>query len=69
MTSSRLLQELRALDRSSPEFHDRLSSILYGEAYKKYVPRLRGDDLMSLVDCLDKVRCRVSPLLSPLKLS
>ena len=69
MTSNRLLQALCALDRSSPEFHDQLSNILYGEVYKKYAPRLRDEDLVPLVDYLDKVRCLVSPLLSPLKLS
>ena len=69
MASSRLLQELYALDRLSPEFHDNLSNILYGEAYKKCTPRLRDKDLVLLVDCLDKVRCRVPPFRSPLKLS
>ena len=68
MTSSRLLQELHALDRSPPEFNDQLSNILYGETYKKNALRLQEGDLASLADFLDRVRCRVSPLRTPLML-
>ena len=50
------LGQLRRLDNSSPGFHDHLSHVLYGEEYKKWVPNLDGDDLVWLVDCLDKVR-------------
>ena len=63
-----LLQQLHLLSRTSPEFLDKLSSILYGEEYKRSVPNLRGDDLVWLVDYLDEVRCHVSLLRSPLKL-
>ena len=60
MTSDDLLQQLRTLDRSSPEFHDRLSGILYGETYKRNVSRLQDNELVSLVDYLDKVSYRVT---------
>jgi len=75
------LQQLNRLDRSSPDFHDQLSNALYGEEYKKCVeeykkcgeeykkcvPKLQGDDLVWLVEYLDKVRCRVALPRSPLK--
>ena len=51
------LQRLRNLDRSLPEFHDQLSNVLCGKAHKESVPNLQGDDLVLLVDYLDKV-CR-----------
>ena len=63
MTSPNLLQQLHHLDRSSSEFHDQLSNILYGEEYERHVADLDNDDLVSLVDYLDKVRCCVA--LSP----
>ena len=67
--SSSTLQELHRLDRSSPDFQGQLSGILYGQEYVRCVPNLQGDDLVWLVDYLDKVRCYValSPH-SPLKL-
>ena len=61
------LQQLRHLNRSSSGFHDQLSKVLYGERYKQCVPDLQGDDLLWLVDYLDKVRCRISSPYSPLK--
>ena len=68
MTSSDLLQQLYNLDKSSSEFHDQLSSILYGQEYQEHVPNLQGDRLAWLVDYLDKVRLPVSPLRLSLKL-
>lgn len=59
MTSPQLLQQLHRLDGSSSWFPDKLSNILYGEEYKRCVGDLRSDDLVSLVDYLDKVRCRI----------
>jgi len=49
------LQQLRRLDRSSSDFPDQLSNVLYGEEYQKSVPNLQGDDLAWLVHYLDKV--------------
>ena len=68
MTPSDLLQQFYNLDRSSSEFHDQLSNILYGKEYKEHVPSLQGDGLAWLADYLDKVRLRVSPLRPSLKL-
>jgi hypothetical protein len=54
------LQQLQHLGRPSSEFHDQLGNVLYGEEYKQCVPDLQGDDLVWLVDYLDKVRCRIA---------
>ena len=62
-----VLQELRHLDRSSTEFHDQLSNILYGEEYQLCASGLQDDELVWLVEYLDKVRHCVAFLYSPLK--
>ena len=62
------LQQLRRLDKSSPDFHKQLSNVLSGEEYVRSVPSLQGSDLVSLVDYLDKVCSPISlprPLLHP----
>ena len=61
------LQRLNSLERSSPDFHDQLRSVLYGKDYVQCVPSLQGDDLAWLVNYLDEVRRRVVLLHSPLK--
>jgi hypothetical protein len=55
-----VLQQLDRLDRSSPEFQDQLHSILRGEEYVQRVRDLQGDDLVWIVDYLDKVCRRVA---------
>lgn len=60
MSSFNPLGQLRRLDGSSPGFHDQLSHVLYGEEYKKWVSSIDGEDLVWLVDYLDKVRCHVA---------
>ena len=67
MSSPPTLQQLRRLNKSSPDFHDQLSSVLYGEGYQQCVPTLQDDDLVWLVDYLDNVRRHVALLCSPLK--
>ena len=64
---STTLQQLHYLDRSSPNFHDQLTSVLSGENYKQFVQNLRGNDLVLLVDYLDKVCCHVVLPRSPLE--
>ena len=63
------LQKLYHLDRSSPDFHDQLSNVLYGEEYQKCVldVNLHGEDLVWLVDYLDKVSHHIPPPHSLLK--
>ena len=65
--SSPALQQFHQLDKSSPDFHDKLCNVLYGEEYTQCVLILQGDDLVWLVDYLDRVRCCVSFSYSPLK--
>ena len=55
--SSLALLQLRHLDKSSPDFHDQLCNVLYGEEYTKRVSDLQSDDSVWLVGYLDKV-CR-----------
>ena len=66
MPSSPTLQQLDRLNRSSPDFHDQLYNVLYGQEYKQCVPNLQGEDLVWLVNYLDKVRRRVALSRSPL---
>lgn len=54
------LERLLRLNRSTSDFHDQISNILYGEEYKQWVPGINGGDVVKLVDCLDRVRCRAS---------
>jgi len=70
MYSRSPLRRLRRLDKSSSNYHDRVSNVLYGEEYKEWVPTIQGDDLVGLVDYLDTVCCLFfasPPSLSPLK--
>jgi len=61
------LQQLYRLDGSSLEFRDQLSNVLNEEGYAQWVPNVRGDDLMWLIDHLDKVRHRISISRLPLE--
>lgn len=68
LPDSPTLQKLHYLGRSSSGFGDKLVNLLYGEEYKQCVPTLQGDDLVWLVDYLDKVHpCATvpNPLLKP----
>ena len=67
LPSAPALQRLHHLDRSSPDVHDRLCNVFYGREYSQCVPNLQGDDLVWLVDYIDKVRRRrITPPYSPL---
>jgi hypothetical protein len=66
LPGSPVLRQLDRLNRSSPDFHDQLSGIVYGEEYKQCVPNLQDDELVWLVDYLDRVRRRVALPHSPL---
>ncbi|KAF9789397.1 kinase-like domain-containing protein [Thelephora terrestris] len=47
--------QLRALDRTSPQFRDQLSNFFHGNAYQSLVPDLESEDLAWLVEYLDSV--------------
>ncbi|KAF9645424.1 kinase-like protein [Thelephora ganbajun] len=57
--SSSALQRLHYLDTSSPDFYDQLGKVLYGQEYVQCVPNLMNDDLVWLVDYLDKALDRL----------
>ncbi|KAF9645422.1 kinase-like protein [Thelephora ganbajun] len=57
--SSPALQQLHHLDTSSPDFHAQLYNILCGQEYVQCVPNLKDDDLIWLVDYLDKALDRL----------
>ena len=62
------LQQLNRLDKSLSRFHNKLYKVLYGREYIQCVSTLQDDDLVWLVDYLDKVRrCKAIPrsLLKP----
>jgi hypothetical protein len=65
--STPVLQQLHLLDTSSSGFHDQVSNVLYGEEYRQCVPIIQGDDIVWLVDYLDRVRRRTALPRSPLK--
>ena len=64
MTPSNLLQKLRDLDRTSPDFHNQLTDFLRGKEYRDAVPSLQGEDLAWFVDYLDNVGLRTVSLRS-----
>ena len=62
LPSSPALQPLHRLDRSSPDFQDKLCNILYGWEYVQCEQTLGDDDLIWFIDYLDKVRRLVALL-------
>ena len=48
------------LDRSSPQFANRLNDALHGQEYEQWVQKIQEDDLVWFVDYLDKARHRVT---------
>ena len=49
------LQQLYDLDRTLPEFHERLGDFLRSEEYRRILPSLQGEDLVQLVAYLNSV--------------
>ena len=64
---SPVLQQLDRLNRSSLDFHDLLSNVLYGEEYTQCARSLQNADLVWLVEYLDKVCRRVALPRTPLQ--
>ena len=69
LPSAPALQQLHRLNRLSSRFHDRLSGILYGEEYKRCVSSLNDNDLVWLVDYIDKACIHIALPHPPLKLA
>ena len=61
------LQQLHHLDTSSPAFHDQLGGVFSGEEYRRSVQNIEGNDLVSFVEYLDRVRRRIALPHSPFK--
>ena len=58
-------QQLRDLDRASPQFHKQFVDFLRGDEYRNAVPNLQGEDLTWLVEYLDSVsHWTISPRLA-----
>ena len=55
MSTHNVLKQLHGLDRTSSQFHKRLSGLLRSERYRSAVPNLQGEDLAWLVDYLESV--------------
>jgi hypothetical protein len=55
------LKQLDRLNNSLSGFHNELSNVLSWEDYKQCVPNLQNDDLVWLVEYLDRVRYRIAP--------
>ena len=61
MSSLAPLQQLRRLDKLSPQFPDQLTGLLREQGYKDHtVTSLQDEDLSWLVEYLDDVRPRVA---------
>ena len=55
MTSPNILQQLDRLDKNSPQFPDQLTVLLYNQRFKGCIPELLDEDVVWLVEYLDKV--------------
>ena len=64
MSTHNVLKQLHNLDRTSSQFHKRLSGLLRSERYRSAVPNLQGEDLAWLVDYLESVSIQTIPLKS-----
>ena len=63
------LQKFIDFDKTVSTFQGQLSDVLYGEEYARCVTELEDKDLKWLVDYLDEVCYRASPLPFPLNLA
>lgn len=55
MLTNACIQALLRLDQSSPQFTDRLDNVIDGKEFDEQISSLQADDLMEVVDYLDKV--------------
>ena len=56
------LQPLHDLDRSSPQFHTKLSDLLHGQEYRNLILNLKSDHLARLVEYLDGVSLQITSM-------
>lgn len=55
MLTTTYLQTLLQLDKSSPQFPNSLCDILSGEEFDERISSLQTDDLVEVIEYLDKV--------------
>jgi len=55
MSTHEVLKQFHGLDRTSSQFHKRLSGLLRSEVYRSAVPNLQGENLAWLVGYLENV--------------
>lgn len=48
------LEQLLRLDQHSPDFHDRISNVLYGKEYQAWIRGMRSDEAKKLIEYFDK---------------
>ena len=65
--NSPVLQQLHRLDKFSPGFYNQLYNLLGGDEYVQCMQNIQGDDVIWVVEYLDKVRRRTALPRSPLK--
>ena len=56
------LQQLRYLDKTSPQFHEHLSNFFRGNVYQDILPGIQNEGLAWLVEYLDSVRPQITLL-------
>ena len=61
-------QQLRDLDKASPQFHEQVSNFFRGNVYQGALPSLQSESLVWLVEYLDSVRLKILPLESALNI-
>jgi hypothetical protein len=57
-----LFQQLRDLDRTSPQFHEQVADFFRGNEYRGVFPKLQNEDLAWLAEYLDSVGLRTVSL-------
>jgi len=55
MTFPEILHQFDSLDKNSPQFPDQLTNLLYKEGLKEYILKFRDEDVVWLVEYLDRV--------------
>ena len=53
------IQQLCDLDKTSPQFHERLGAFFRGDVYRTVFPGLQSEGLALLVEYLDSVSLRI----------
>jgi hypothetical protein len=55
MSPTEIVQQFEQLNRSSPQFPDQLTSLLYKKEYRECIPNLKDEEVVWLIEYLDDV--------------